>query len=297
MLSLATAADGVARNAMSHWFDRSQRRRRGNLVSALPVCRSGGKVRTWPVVAALGVALVAACGSAPGAQGSSSTPSSVVGPTSAAPADSLASPAASPSISSSESAAPSQPAQTDQVAYILGDSLTFKARAFMADALAERGWTSNPATDSRIGRMVEEGMAILAEQADLPSTVLIALGTNNWYVSATEASDWIAQARSLIGPDRNLIWVNVDMVGEKYSNFPEVNRGLVDGVKTDNRALRRAGASGRTYVADWRSYAEDNGIRHSHDGVHYKRGAFRQRMAFYAAVLAGDASVIKYLIS
>lgn len=140
-------------------------------------------------------------------------------------------------------------------------------------------------------------MSILADQKDLPSTVLVALGTNNWYATSSEAATWVAQARNIIGPDRTLIWVNVDMVGEKYSNFPQVNSGLLAGANADNKALRREGAQGRTYVADWLTYSAANGIRHSHDGVHYKKGAFKQRMAFYAGVLAGDPTYASYLKS
>ena len=59
-------------------------------------------------------------------------------------------------------------------AYVLGDSLTYKARKHLAPALDARGWESNPATESRIGRMVAEGLSIMSEQTDLPDTVLIA---------------------------------------------------------------------------------------------------------------------------
>lgn len=167
----------------------------------------------------------------------------------------------------------------------------------MADALAAQGWQSNPATDSRIGRMVGEGMAILESQVDLPGTAVIALGTNNWYATSAEAAKWIREARQIVGPERTLIWVNIDMVGAKYSNFPQVNAGLLAGAQSDNESLDKSDAAGRTYIADWLAYAFDNRIRHSHDGVHYKRGAYRQRMAFYAGVLAGDPAFLAYLKS
>ena len=191
---------------------------------------------------------------------------------------------------------PTQPAiEATRTAYILGDSLTYKARAFLAPALEAVGWTSNPATDSRIGRGVDEGLSILAQQEALPDTVLIALGTNDWLASPTQAAGWIAAARDIIGPDRDLIWVNVQMDGERFSNYVNVNAGLDLGARADNRAQRAAGATGRTYVADWVSYTKDNAIRHSHDGVHYKASAFKRRMEFYASVLAGDPDISGYV--
>ena len=166
----------------------------------------------------------------------------------------------------------------------------------MPDAMKAQGWVTNPATDSRIGRMVGEGLAILAEQSNLPGTVLVALGTNDWTASVTEAAEWIAQTRDIIGPDRDLIWVNVQMEGDRFSTFPQVNEGLRGGARADRAAQRSAGALGRTLIADWADYSADFHIKHSHDGVHYKASAFRKRMDFYAGVLAGVAPFNQYLL-
>ena len=190
---------------------------------------------------------------------------------------------------------PNAPTPTKQ-AYVLGDSLTYKAKAFMDQAMSVQGWVTNPATDSRIGRSVEEGLSILADQPDLPETVLVALGTNNWTASASEAAAWVRKARSLIGPDRRLIWVNVQLDGERYQTYLTVNEGLLAGARADNSALRRSGDSGRTYIADWARFSTDNRIRHNHDGVHYKAGGYRQRMAFYAGVLANVPPYDGYLV-
>jgi hypothetical protein len=184
-----------------------------------------------------------------------------------------------------------------QRAYVLGDSLTYKARKHLAPALDARGWESNPATDSRIGRMVAEGLSILAARTDLPDTVLIALGTNDWLSSAAQSASWIAAARKIIGPQRTLIWVNLDMTGEKYGNYVTVNQGLLEGAARDNRQLKKQSASGRTYIADWAAFAADHRITHSKDGVHYKDGANRQRMEFYAGALALDPEYLVYLRS
>jgi len=144
--------------------------------------------------------------------------------------------------------------------------------------------------------MVEEGLAILSEARDLPDTVLIALGTNNWLATPTEAAGWITQARAIVGPDRNIIWVNVQMDGERFRNYVNVNRGLVKGAKRDNKALAEVGARAQTYVADWAHYATDRNIRHNHDGVHYKAGGYLQRVHFYGAILAQLPDVAEYLI-
>ena len=153
-------------------------------------------------------------------------------------------------------------------AYVLGDSLTYKARKHLAPALDARGWESNPA-----------------------------LGTNDWLSSAAQSASWIAAARKIIGSQRTLIWVNLEMTGEKYSNYVTVNQGLLEGAARDNRQLKRQSASGRTYIADWAAFAADWRITHSKDGVHYKDGANRQRMEFYAGALALDPEYLVYLRS
>ena len=181
-------------------------------------------------------------------------------------------------------------------AYVVGDSLTYKARRYLSSALAEQGWRSNPASESRIGRMVAEGLDVLRAETELPDTVLVALGTNNWLATRADAAAWISEARGIIGPDRRLIWVNLHLEGERYVNFTEVNQGLRDGARSDNRTLRQDGATGRTYIADWYSFATTQKIPHSKDGVHYKQGASRQRMAFYAGVLADDPVYAPYLV-
>lgn len=207
----------------------------------------------------------------------------------------------SPAAPSAASATSSEQAtrKPDEIktAYILGDSLTYKARRYLEPALSSQGWRSNPATDSRIGRMVSEGLSILADQQELPDTVLVALGTNNWLSTTAQAASWISQARAIIGPNRTLIWVNLDMAGEKYSNFVNVNQGLLEGANRDNRQLKREQAAGRTYVADWYSFAQDRRIKHSKDGVHYKQGANEQRMEFYAGVLSQAQDYLPYLKS
>jgi hypothetical protein len=85
------------------------------------------------------------------------------------------------------------------------------------------------------------------------------------------------------------------MEGERYSNYLEVNKGLKMGVRFDNVALRSSGAAGLTFLADWATFSANFNIKHSHDGVHYKSGAFHRRMDFYAAVLARDPSVSRYI--
>ena len=256
--------------------------------------------RTVAVFAVVGT--LVACSAA--ADGASAVSSDTTKPAVTAPATTQPSPASSPDSptpppSASNAATPAGTGTpTDQSAprraYILGDSLTYKARAYMEAALLAQGWVSNPAADSRIGRGVAEGLGILSQQQDLPETVLIALGTNDWLATPDQAAAWVAQARSIIGPQRELIWVNVQMDGERFTNYVNVNEGLRQGIRADNRTQRKDGATGRSFLADWAAFTKDNGIRHNHDGVHYKAGAFKRRMDFYAAVLAGDPMVATY---
>lgn len=247
-------------------------------------------MRPWLSLTLFAALSLTACAAAPVAQGASVLSASATAPS---PHEPVAEPPQSPTAEPAPS--PSNPSRALKSAYILGDSLTYKARKFMADALAEQGWSSNPATDSRIGRMVGEGLQVLAKESGLPQTVLIALGTNNWLASSREAAEWIREARSIVGPDRDLIWVNIDMVGERFSNFSNVNAGLWTGAEADNRSQRKANAAGRTYIADWYGYASDNRIRHSRDGVHYKSGASKKRMDFYAGILAADTEFLPYI--
>lgn len=191
-------------------------------------------------------------------------------------------------------ATPSVEPRPAQLVYVLGDSLTFKARKYLGDALERHGWGAT-VVDARNGRMAEEGLTILAQADDLPDTILVALGTNNWLASRAEAAGWIEETRAIIGPRRTLVWVNVQMDGERFRNYVNVNRGLVKGAKRDNRTLRATGEVGRTYVADWASFATDRRIRHNHDGVHYKAGGYRQRVDFYGAVLTRSPNVLEYL--
>ena len=256
--------------------------------------------RIVAVFAAVGL-LVACSAAADGASAVSAGSAEVAATTAAtsrsspvaSPDSSTPAPSASAATTPSATVTPTDQSATRRV-YILGDSLTYKARAFMEAALWAKGWVSNPATDSRIGRGVAEGLRILAQQQDLPETVLIALGTNDWLATPGQAAAWVAQARSIIGPQRELIWVNVQMDGERFTNYVNVNKGLRQGIRADNRTQRKTGVTGRSYLADWAAYTEDNGIRHNHDGVHYKAGAFKRRMDFYAAVLAGDSMVAAY---
>ena len=209
-------------------------------------------------------------------------------PTSAAGSEQASEPTNEPGPTAAEgddSRAPSDGTLLNR-AYVLGDSLTFKAQEYMDQAMKDQGWTTNPATDSRIGRSVEEGLSLLADEPDLPETVLVALGTNSWTASASEAADWIRQTREIIGPNRRLIWVNVQMDGERFQTYLTVNMGLVAGAASDNEAQSQAGATGRTYIADWAQFSADQRIPHNHDGVHYKAGGYQQRMAFYAGILA-----------
>lgn len=159
--------------------------------------------------------------------------------------------------------------------FVLGDSLTVGAEPWLAGAVGPRGWY--PTVDARVSRTTQEGLRILArKEADLPATILVALGTNDLQASDAEVRSWLRDLRSIAGEKRRLLWVNLD-VAESHPSYVRSQR--------INAVLARSAANYEIEVADWEQWAGDRGVTHRPDGIHYDERNYRRRAAFYAEAL------------
>ena len=162
--------------------------------------------------------------------------------------------------------------------FVVGDSLTVGTRRWLPTQAARVGVTVN-GVDARVGRPTAEGLAVLRrEGADLPPTVLVALGTNDLEASSGEAINWVEEARILVGT-RRLIWVNVRC-------------GPLEGIRLRqcrriNAALAAAATWFSVELADWDAWADANDVATTADGIHHRAPAYRQRARFYAEAVAG----------
>jgi hypothetical protein len=199
-------------------------------------------------------------------------------------------------------AAASSPAATSPVRVaVVGDSLTvgtliYGEPSYLRRALAAASLRLRPRPSAKVGRGVPEGMRILARTPDLPGVVLIELGTNNWRARTSTAARWIARARAILGPDRDIYWVNVRMVGARFATHRRVNRGLVLGVARDNAAQVACGAVGRSAVLNWKGYSRWLGIRPGRDGIHYGPSGYRVLARFLAGSLAQQPAYAAFRI-
>jgi lysophospholipase L1-like esterase len=164
--------------------------------------------------------------------------------------------------------------------FVIGDSLTLGTEPWLAAALHREGW-SLTGVDARVGRPVPEGLSILRRRAHrLPSTVVIALGTNDLGAPPAAVAGWLRTARRIVGP-RRLVWVNLCLdasVQPQFRGFRHINASL------DELAPRFG-----VQIAHWCSFASQHGITPGPDGIHYTPAAYRLRAWFYAAALADTA--------
>jgi hypothetical protein len=186
--------------------------------------------------------------------------------------------------------------------FVLGDSLTvgtlqYGDPGYLRSAASAAHLALWPAPSAKVGRRVDEGLAILRGQHGL-STVLVALGTNDWTASSAEASSWVRTVRSLVGPGATIYWVNISMTGPKYAaSVARINAGLLGGVRADNARLAASGATGASRVLDWRSFVLDEAIANGSDGIHYPLDGYRHRAAFYVGAITGDPAYSAYVIA
>lgn len=170
---------------------------------------------------------------------------------------------------------PAQP--TDNHVFVVGDSLTVGTEPWLRADLSRAGWSLTN-VNARVGRPVDEGLAVLrTTAARLPSTVVVALGTNNLGASAAIVGQWLREARRIAG-SRRLVWVNT---------CPSAIAGQqrMAGARLINAALQTFAPRFRVQVADWCAFAARHGIVPGPDGIHYSPTGYQARAAFYAAVL------------
>lgn len=162
--------------------------------------------------------------------------------------------------------------------FVVGDSLTVGVEPWLASDLVEQGWTLD-GVDARVGRGVSEGLNRLqADAADLPDTVLVALGTNDLGATPAEVEGWLSNARDIVG-GRRLIWVNL-CLNDKGSSRLASYRQIDD-------ALETFAPDYGVELADWCAFATRHDITPGYDGIHYGAAGYQQRAAFYTRVITG----------
>jgi lysophospholipase L1-like esterase len=203
----------------------------------------------------------------------------VAGHPSAAPAAAtppVVAPAAARPVSA-QHVALSQPRVVSTRAFVVGDSLTVGTEPWLPAALRNRGWTLS-GVNARVGRGVPEGLDVLRRRASrLPSTVVVALGTNNLPSTKSDFTRWLRAARDIVGA-RTLVWVNLCLndTGRPWlRHYHRINTWLAD-----------LAPRFRIRVADWCGFATSHHIAPGPDGIHYSPTAYRQRAAYYARVLS-----------
>ncbi|HET7487402.1 MAG TPA: GDSL-type esterase/lipase family protein [Acidimicrobiales bacterium] len=166
----------------------------------------------------------------------------------------------------------------DREAFVVGDSLTVGTEPWLDRALQVRGWDLS-GVDARVGRGVDEGLAVLRKEgATLPDTVVIALGTNNPGAGASTVRNWLRSARRIAGK-RRVVWVNT-CIADKEARPLAASRRL-------NAALAQYADWYGVELADWCTFAADRDITPRADGVHYDTAGYKIRARFYALALAG----------
>lgn len=110
---------------------------------------------------------------------------------------------------------------------IVGDSNTRSTREMLTKSLRANGW--NPTIRCFGGKRLDWGMAQIKDQRQwkaLPDTIVIALGTNDMrWIDKSITQQRIKQMLELIGPQRNVVWINtygLNGIGLARPN----NRGL-----------------------------------------------------------------------
>jgi lysophospholipase L1-like esterase len=188
-----------------------------------------------------------------------------------------------------------KPGTSPVAVYVQGDSLTYGTLPYLARAMTAVGYRLAPTASAKVGRTVAQGLAITAATPRKPTTVLIALGTNDIRACRSTAASWVARARTIVGPTATLYWVNLKLTGSKFANQTNINDGLLAGVRADNARQTRLHLAGTSYILDWHAYATDAKIPNGSDGIHYGAN-YPKRATFYARAMAGTSTFSKYKI-
>jgi len=160
--------------------------------------------------------------------------------------------------------------------FVVGDSLTVGARDFggLRSKFANAGYEAT--VEARTGRGVEWGLSVLRNQGrSLPSTVVVALGTNDVASGRSTPSfgELVDRVMAAVGPNRIVVWVNLDLDDTSWGAAQEARF---------NRVLReRAGQHDNLAVADWDSYLDGNRSWLAGDRIHLNGRGYRQRAWFY----------------
>ncbi|MBN1528758.1 MAG: hypothetical protein JW895_06825 [Thermoleophilaceae bacterium] len=177
-------------------------------------------------------------------------------------ATALAFPAAATACNESRRARPPKP--TADAPLALGDSVMLGA----VDQLAAAGFE----VDAKGCRQMAAGVEVLAARRRLPSTVVLALGTN-WIVTTAQ----IRQALRILGPGRVLGLV--------------VPRELASARTQNRRNIRSAGRRwpDRVRVLDWVRYSSGHDSWFAGDGLHLTARGARAFTRLLARALAWTA--------
>lgn len=152
---------------------------------------------------------------------------------------------------------------------IIGDSLAEGMKSYLPAAFP--GWSVQ--VDSRVGRPLAEGMAILGQTRLAPRTTLaISLFTNNdpWRTAELEAA--VRETLRRVGPSGCAIWATIAA--------PPINGMSYD--KANELLNRMASGSSRLRIVPWAAQMATTPGVLSGDGVHPTPAGYELRARMYA---------------
>lgn len=157
---------------------------------------------------------------------------------------------------------------------VVGDSLTVGAADFggLRSKLEEAGYA--PTISARTGRGVQWGLSVLQSSGSaLPSTVVIALGTNDVASGRSTKSfgAMVDEVMKTVGRDRFVLWVNLDLDATTW--------GAAQAARFNRVLGEKANKYGNLAIADWQTFAADAWL--ASDFVHLNGKGYRQRANFY----------------
>jgi lysophospholipase L1-like esterase len=159
---------------------------------------------------------------------------------------------------------------------VVGDSLTVGAADFGGLRSKLEGAGFAPTISARTGRGVQWGLSVLQSSGgDLPSTVVIALGTNDVASGRSTKSfgALVDDVMKTVGRDRFVLWINLDLDGTTWG---------AEQAARFNRVLgEKANKYGNLAIADWQTFAADHDAWLASDFVHLNGKGYRQRANFY----------------
>lgn len=150
---------------------------------------------------------------------------------------------------------------------LVGDSLTRNSRDDLKSELNANGWT--PTFRCWGGETVQWGLTQIKrakELGQLPSRIVIGLGTNNKYDSPESFTANVEKIMEAVGPNRQVYWVNLWLDVKKDPRMKVYTRL--------NKALAEVDAKyANMTVIDWYStlndYTKHHKLKTTYDGIHY----------------------------